>query len=115
MEEEPFDMEGFWLDGAPEDFIRPLSLCLFEDAVVAMDGITYSRKSIQAHIDFCVEKGMPLTSPMTGEHGGDAGAECDGKEDGLEICAAEDDVGGEEGNRSRRRRRRRRRLEGGVK
>jgi len=62
-EEEPFDKE----DGAPENLICPLSLCLFEDVVMAMDGISYSRQSIQAHIDFCKEKGKPLTSPMTGE------------------------------------------------
>ena len=63
----PFDMEGFLLDGASEDYLCPVSLCLLDDAVVAMDGITYSRKSIQAHIDFCKETGKPLTSPMTGE------------------------------------------------
>jgi hypothetical protein len=40
---------------------------LFEDVVMAMDGISYSRKYIQAHIDFCKERGKPLTSPMTGE------------------------------------------------
>jgi len=42
-------------------------VCLFEDLVMAMDGISYSRQSIQAHIDFCEEKGKALTSPMTGE------------------------------------------------
>ena len=36
-EEEPFDMEGYLLDGAPEDYICPLSLFLFEDAVIAQD------------------------------------------------------------------------------
>jgi len=65
--EEPFDMEGYLLDGAPEDYICPLSLFLFEVAVIAQDGITYSRHSIQAHVDFCKEKGKPLMSPMTGE------------------------------------------------
>lgn len=61
-------MEPFsWEDGAPENLICPLSLCLLEDVVIAMDGISYSRRSIQAHIDYCVEKGKPLTSPMTGE------------------------------------------------
>lgn len=66
-EEEPFDMESYLLDGAPEEYICPLSLCLFEDVVMAMDGISYSRHSIQAHVDFCKEKGKALTSPMTGE------------------------------------------------
>ena len=54
-------------DGAPENLICPLSLCLLEDVVIAMDGISYSRRSIQAYIDYCAEKGKPLTSPMTGE------------------------------------------------
>lgn len=44
-----------------------MSLCLFEDVVFAMDGISYSPRSIQGHIDTCAEKGKPLTSPMTGE------------------------------------------------
>ena len=75
-EEEPFDMEGFLLDGAPEDYICPLSLCLMEDAVVAMDGICYSRCSIQEHIDFCELKGKSLTSPMTGETMGPRLVQC---------------------------------------
>jgi hypothetical protein len=54
-------------EDVPEDYLCPLSLSLFEDPVIAMDGISYSRGAIQAHLDFCREKGKVLTSPMTGE------------------------------------------------
>ena len=29
--------------------------------------LTYSRASIEAHIDYCASKGKPLSSPLTGE------------------------------------------------
>lgn len=51
---------------APEELLCPISLCLLEDPVIlAADGITYSRASIQKHFDSCRTDGKPLTSPKT--------------------------------------------------
>ncbi len=66
-EEEVFCEETWLLEDCPDDLICPLSLGLLEDPVLAMDGITYSRKSIEQHIDWCASKGKPLFSPMTNE------------------------------------------------
>ncbi len=47
--------------------LDPITYRLLEDPALAADGQTSSRASIQAHIDWCTEKGKPVTSPMTGE------------------------------------------------
>ena len=40
---------------------------VLEDPVIAMDHQTYNRATITQHIDWCVSKGKPVTSPLTNE------------------------------------------------
>ncbi len=47
-----------------KDFMCPISLSLLEDPVLAMDCHTYSRRFIEAHIHWCLDKGKTSTSPM---------------------------------------------------
>ncbi len=65
-EDVPMDVDEWLLQGFPSMFIDPISLGLLEDPVVAMDYHTYSRASIQGHIDHCARKGAELLSPLTG-------------------------------------------------
>ncbi len=46
-------------------YCDPITLCLFEDPVIAADKQTHERASIQAHIDECARKGKPLVSPLS--------------------------------------------------
>lgn len=47
-------LDAFLDDHAPEELLCPISMCLLDDPVIlAADGITYSRTSIQKHFDNC--------------------------------------------------------------
>ena len=37
------------------------------EAVLAMDGFSYQKSSLDEHIAHCTAKGQPLTLPLTGE------------------------------------------------
>ena len=64
LEEEKHD---FFFDGAPDGLRCPIGFCLMTEAVVAMDGFSYEKSSLDEHIAHCAAKGQPLTSPKTGE------------------------------------------------
>ena len=49
------------------DFSCLSSLDVLKDPVTAMDGRTYSRVSIHAHMDWCASQGKPFFSPISSE------------------------------------------------
>lgn len=55
-------------EAAPDEYKCPLEMCLMtEDPVLASDGFMYSKKGLEGWIAHCAAKGLPLTSPKTGE------------------------------------------------
>ena len=64
LEEEKHD---FFFDGAPDGLKCSVGFCLMTEAVLAMDGFSYQKSSLDEHIAHCTAKGQPLTSPLTGE------------------------------------------------
>ena len=64
LEEEKHD---FFFDGAPDGLKCTVWFCLMTDAVLAMDDCSYQKASLEGHIAHCAAKGLPLTSPLTGE------------------------------------------------
>jgi hypothetical protein len=44
-----------------------VGFCLMTEAVLAMDEFSYQKSSLEGHIAHCAAKGLPLTSPLTGE------------------------------------------------
>jgi hypothetical protein len=58
-------LEEYLLQHAPDANICPISHCLFQQPVVAMDGHTYSRSEIEAWFATCAKIGQPVTSPKT--------------------------------------------------
>jgi hypothetical protein len=61
------EKHNFFFDGAPDGLKCSVGFCLMTEAVVAMDGFSYQKSSLDEHIAHCVAKGQPLTSPLTGE------------------------------------------------
>lgn len=61
----PLSLEEFLLQHPPDANICPISHCLFQQPVVAMDGHTYSRNEIEAWLATCARKGQPVTSRKT--------------------------------------------------
>ena len=59
-------LTGTLEDKDPDDYCCPVSLVLMQDPVVAADGITYDRSTIQGWFDNCVQNNKPATSPNTG-------------------------------------------------
>jgi hypothetical protein len=64
LEEEKHD---FLFDGAPDSLKCSVAFCLMTEAVLAMDEFSYQKSSLEGHIAHCAAKGLPLTSPLTGE------------------------------------------------
>ena len=64
LEEEKHD---FFYDVAPDGFKCPVGFCFMTEAVLAMDGFSYQKSSLDEHIAHRAAKGQPLTSPLTGE------------------------------------------------
>jgi len=64
LKEEKHD---FFLDGAPDGLKCSIGFCLMTEAVVAMDGFSYQKSSLDEYISHCAAKGQPLTSPLTSE------------------------------------------------
>jgi hypothetical protein len=65
-EEDPFAFEDFILDGAPDEYLDPISLSLMKEPVLATDEHFYERSSLEAWMEQCQAKGQPLSSPRTG-------------------------------------------------
>src|SRR3546814_5139729 len=51
----------------PQSLIDPITYEPFTDPVIASDGHTYERNSIQDWFEQCRQQGLPLTSPLTRE------------------------------------------------
>lgn len=64
LEEEKHD---FFFDNASDGLKCAVGFCLMTEAVLAMDGFSYQKSSLDEHIAHCTAKGQPLTSPLTGE------------------------------------------------
>jgi hypothetical protein len=64
MEEEKHD---FLFDGTPDSLKCSVGFCLMTEAVLAMDEFSCQKSSLEGHIAHCAAKGLPLTSPLTGE------------------------------------------------
>ena len=59
--------DDLW-DAAPDEYKCPLEICLLTvDPVLASDGFMYSKKGLEGWIAHCATKGLPMTSPKTGE------------------------------------------------
>jgi hypothetical protein len=48
--------EAFLLNGAPEDYVCPISMGLMTDPVIAPDGRFYQRQALQQCIDWARER-----------------------------------------------------------
>ena len=57
-EEDPYVFDDYMLDGAPDDYLDPITL--------ATDEHSYECSSLEAWMEQCQAKGQPLTSPCTG-------------------------------------------------
>ena len=68
VEEEKND---FVFDGAPDGMKCSVGFCLMTEAVMAMDGFSYQKLSLDKYITHCTAKGQPLTSPLIGERVGE--------------------------------------------
>jgi len=64
LEEEKHDS---FFDGAPDGLKCSVGFCLMTEAVLAMDGFSYQKSSLDEHIAHCAAKVQPLTSPLTVE------------------------------------------------
>ena len=64
LEEEKHDL---LFDGAPDGYKCSVGFCFMTEAVLAMDGFSYQKASLEAYIAHCTAKGQALTSPLTGE------------------------------------------------
>ncbi|KAJ3447058.1 wd repeat sam and u-box domain-containing protein [Anaeramoeba flamelloides] len=51
----------------PEEFLGPISFCIFRDPVKASDGFTYERADIMDWFDRCKKKKIKPISPMTNQ------------------------------------------------
>ncbi|KAJ6230320.1 wd repeat [Anaeramoeba flamelloides] len=51
----------------PEEFLGPISFCLFKNPVKASDGFTYEQAEIEDWIDRCKKKNTKPFSPMTNQ------------------------------------------------
>ena len=60
----PEEIEEYLLEGCPDDFICPLSLVMMTTPVVANDGITYDKTSLQQHIDYAAQRKLSATRPL---------------------------------------------------
>ena len=47
--------------------VCPITNSLFEEPVVAEDGVTYSKRALLAWFESCKARGLPITSPCTRE------------------------------------------------
>jgi hypothetical protein len=54
-----FSINDFW------QFLCPISNGVINDPVIAEDGVTYDRLSIQEWFRSCSQRGLPTTSPIT--------------------------------------------------
>ena len=57
--------EAFLLEGASSTLVCSISFKLMTSAVVAMDTHSYQREALEAWVERCKSKGVPLTSPLT--------------------------------------------------
>jgi hypothetical protein len=64
LEEEKHD---FLFEGAPDVYKCSVGFCFMTEAVLAMDGFSYQKASLEAYIVHCTARGQALTSPLTGE------------------------------------------------
>lgn len=68
LEEEKHD---FFFEGAADGMKCSIGFCLMTEAVVAMDGFSCKKSSLEEYIAHCAVKGQALTSPLTKERMGE--------------------------------------------
>jgi hypothetical protein len=61
------EKHDFFFDGAPDGMKCSVGFCLMTEAVVAMDGFSYQRSSLEEYIAHCTATGQALTSPLSEE------------------------------------------------
>ena len=61
----------FFSDGAADGLKCSIGFCLMTEAVMATDGFSYQKSSLEEYIAHCAAKGQALTSPLTKERMGE--------------------------------------------
>jgi hypothetical protein len=64
---EDSERHDFFFDGAADGKKCSIGFCLMTEAVVAMDGFSYQKSSLEEYIAHCAATGQPLTYPLTKE------------------------------------------------